>query len=300
MNDNNIKRAGYVAIIGKPNVGKSTLLNHILGKKLSITSRKPQTTRHRIVGIKTFQDTQIVYVDTPGIHLNQPHLMNKVMNRAAKRVLGEVDVILFVVEALNYGAEDKAILKQLSFATVPVILVINKIDHVKNKKELLPFMENISKEFAFTQIIPISAKNNLQVDTLEQAVLDYLPQDMPFYPPEQFTDRSNAFVASEFVREKLMRFTGEELPYETAVTIEALEDTPRIIKIAALIWVNKDSQKPIVIGKDGELLKRIGTEARLDLEKYFEKKVLLKLWVKVKSGWSDDEKSLQNFGYDET
>jgi GTP-binding protein Era len=298
MNDQ-IKKSGYVALIGKPNVGKSTLMNHLLGKKISITSRKPQTTRHRIVGVKTVGDTQIVFVDTPGLHLQQKHLMNKVMNRVARTVLDEVDIILFLVEAMVFDEEDAAVLRHIKKLSTPVFLVVTKIDKVKDKKLILPFIEKLSKEHQFKNIIPVSAKQNQQVDALESIIIESLPEDMAYYPPEQFTDRSLQFIATEFIREKLMRYTGDELPYETAVTIEAVEETDEILKIAALIWVNKESQKSIVIGTSGAGLKRVGTEARLDLEKYVEKKVLLKLWVKVKSGWSDDARSLQQFGYDE-
>lgn len=296
---NSIKKSGYVAMIGKPNVGKSTLMNYILGKKLSITSRKPQTTRHRILGVKTQNDTQVVYLDTPGIHQNHKRLMNKVMNRAALGVLEEVDIILFLVDALKWGEDDAAVLKQLKSLSIPIILVVNKIDQVKDKALLLPFLEKISALYDFVKVFPISAKTGLQVDALENEIHQLLPSDIPFFPPEQFTDRSNKFVATEFIREKLMRSLGEELPYETAVTIEAFEEDESIIRIAALIFVNRDSQKAIVIGKAGSVLKSVGTQARLDLENYFEKKVLLKLWVKVKSGWSDDQRSLQDFGYDE-
>ncbi len=296
---NEIKKSGYVAIIGKPNVGKSTLMNFILGKKLSITSRKPQTTRHRILGVKTQGDTQVVYLDTPGLHQNQKKLMNRVMNRAAMSTLEEVDVILLMVEALRWDDADEAVLKKLKSLSIPVMLVVNKIDRVKDKEKLLPFIEMLSAKFDFANIFPVSAKTGVQVDELESAITKLLPTDMPFFPPEQFTDRSDKFIVTEFVREKLMRSLGDELPYETAVTIEAFEEDKKIIRIAALIWVNRDSQKPIVIGKGGEILKSVGTQARQDLESYFDKKVLLKLWVKVKSGWSDDARSLQSFGYDE-
>lgn len=298
QNENLVHRSGYVAMIGKPNVGKSTLMNALLGKKLVITSSKPQTTRHRILGIKTQDQSQIVYIDTPGLHQDQNKLMNKVMNRAARSVLEEVDVILFLIDALKWDEADAAVLKQLKSLKAPIILVINKIDRVKDKTLLLPFLEKMSAMHAFTNIMPISAKNGDQVDVLENEIKQLLPAEGPFFPPEQFTDRSNQFVATEFIREKLMRCLGDELPYETAVSIEAFEEADEMVKIAALIWVNRESQKPIVIGKGGSVLKQVGTQARIDLEKYFDKKVVLKLWVKVKSGWSDDLQSLQNFGYD--
>lgn len=290
------KKFGYVALIGKPNVGKSTLMNDVLGRKLSITSRKPQTTRHRILGIKNTLDAQIVYVDTPGLHQNQKREINRVMNRAARGVLHEVDIILFIVEALRFDAADADVLKQLKELAVPILLVINKIDLIKDKLPLLPFIEGLAGQFPFVKIMPISAKTGLQVPELEKEILTLLPNDSIGYPPEQFTDKSDKFVASEFVREKLMRLLGDEIPYDIAVTIDLLEEDETIIKIFAVIWIDKDSQKPIVIGKGGELLKKVGTQAREDLEVYFEKKVFLKLWVKVKTGWSDDQRSLQEFG----
>lgn len=297
---NNIsKKSGYVAIIGKPNVGKSTLMNYILGKKVSITCNKPQTTRNRILGIKTTEHAQVVYVDTPGIHYDHKKPMNRLMNRAASSTLQEVDAILFIIEALHWDSSDAAVLKQLKALDLPIILVINKIDHVKHKEELLPFMENLAKQFSFAKIVPISAKTGLQIDSLENIIQEYLPHEGDLFPPEQFTDKSDRFMAAEFVREKLMRLLGEEVPYELTVTIEALEESKKIVKIAALIWVAKAGQKAIVIGKDGELLKKVGTEARRDLEAYFEKKVLLKLWVKVKTGWSEDARALKEFGLGE-
>lgn len=299
MNSPLNKSSGYVAIIGKPNVGKSTLMNRILGKKIAITSRKPQTTRHRILGIKTTDAAQVVYVDTPGLHQGYKKEMNRVMNRVAKSVFDEVDVILFLIEAMHFDQEDKAVMQQLKSVNVPVFLVINKIDEVKNKAELLPFMENLSKQFDFAKVFPVSAKTGLQVEDLESTIAESLPHEGDMFPPEQLTDRSDRFVASEFVREKLMRSLGDELPYELAVSIEALEENSKMVKIAALIWVAKEGQKAIVIGKGGEGLKSVGIQARRSLEDYFEKKVLLKLWVKVKDNWSDDQRALKDLGYDE-
>lgn len=293
------KKSGLIAIIGKPNVGKSTLMNTLLGKKISITSRKPQTTRHRILGIKTTDQAQFVFVDTPGLHKTHQHEMNHVMNRVAKNTLSEANVILFLIEAMRWDREDAHVLQQLKFIEKPVILVINKIDALKNKSTLLPFIENIAKQFSFTKILPISAKTGLQVDALEETLFTLLPEQDELFPAEQFTDRSDRFIAAEFVREKLMRALGEELPYECAVTIDVFEEDKKIIRIAALIWVARESQKSIVIGKQGAGLKAVGTKARLDLENYFEKKVLLKLWVKVKENWSDDQRALSDFGYDE-
>ncbi|HLB56656.1 MAG TPA: GTPase Era [Coxiellaceae bacterium] len=295
-----MKKSGYVSIIGKPNVGKSTLMNYFLGKKLSITSSKPQTTRHRILGIKNTDTAQIVFVDTPGLHItHNSNEINRAMNRAARSALSDVDIILFVIEAMRWDAEDAAVLKQLKQLSLPVILVINKIDEIKNKAELLPFMENLAKQMDFKKVIPISAKTGLQVDDLEKTIETLLPHEGDLFPPEQFTDRSDRFVAAEFVREKLMRLLGDEIPYQLAVTVDALEEDENIIKIAVTIWVAKESQKSIVIGKNGEILKQVGTQARKDLEIYFGKKVLLKSWVKVKDNWSDDARSVHDFGIDE-
>jgi len=294
-----IKKSGYIAIIGKPNVGKSTLMNYILGRKVSITSRKPQTTRNRILGIKTTDTMQVVYVDTPGLHYDHKRPMNKLMNKSAKNTLSEVDAVLFLIEALTWDASDNAVLKYLQDLKIPVVLVINKIDQVKQKGELLPFIEKLSSAYPFATIVPVSAKTGLQVEDLENTISTFLPHEGDLYPPEQFTDKSDRFMAAEFVREKLMRKLGDEIPYEIAVTIEALEESKKIVKISALIWVAKEGQKAIVIGNGGEVLKSVGVEARSDLEAYFDKKVLLKLWVKVKSGWSEDVRALKEFGLDD-
>ncbi len=293
------KKFGTVAIIGKPNVGKSTLMNYILGQKISITSNKPQTTRHRILGIKTTDAMQVAFIDTPGLHQNQKHEMNRVMNRAARATLEEVDVILFLVEAMRWDQEDAAVLRQLKSLSLPVILVINKIDDVKHKEALLPFIENLSKQMAFKKIIPISAKTGLQVDELEKTIETFLPHEGELFPAEQITDRSDRFIAAEFVREKLMRALGEEIPYELTVTVEAMEEEADIVKISVIIWVARESQKSIVIGKGGEVLKNVGIQARRELEQHFEKKVLLKSWVKVKDNWSDDARALQDLGLSE-
>jgi len=291
------QRSGYVGIIGRPNVGKSTLLNHLLGQKISITSRKPQTTRHRILGVKTVDDIQFIYVDTPGLHSHGGHALNRYMNRAALQALHDVDVIVFLVDARRWHEQDDWVLKQLRHLTVPIILAINKIDKLSDRSHLLPYLAAAAARYSFFKIIPISAKNGDQLLELEKAVSDCLPQQPHLFPADQLTDRSDRFIAAETVREKLTRLLGEELPYALTVTIDAFEDEPSIVRIAAVIWVEKSSQKPIVIGEGGERLKRVGQTARVDLEKYFDKKVFLKLWVKVKSGWSDDEKSLRQLGY---
>lgn len=298
--ENPNSRCGYVAIIGRPNVGKSTLLNHLLGKKLSITSRKPQTTRHRILGVKTIGDTQILYVDTPGLHKKMPRQINRYMNRVARAALHDVDVILFVVDALSWTDDDIAIAKLLEKIEKPVVVAINKIDQQKSKEKLLPLIEKLSQEYQFKTIIPISALQNMQLDNLENTLIELLPKDVHYYPDDQFTDRSDAFVATEIIREKLTRFLGQEVPYALTVTIEAMEETEEIIKIAAIIWVERDGQKAIVIGKEGASLKKIGQSAREDMEIFFDKKVFVQIWVKVKSGWSDDKRSLSEFGYEDS
>lgn len=288
---------GYVALIGAPNVGKSTLLNRFLGKKLSITSKKPQTTRHRIMGIKTWDDIQLVFLDTPGLHASEKRALNRYMNKAAIKTISEVDVVLFLVSGTHWTDEDQLALKYLRDVNVPVILIINKIDLVKHREYLLPYIEARQKEFNYKAVVPISALTGDQLPELEKVLIDNLREDMHYYDPDQLTDRSDRFIASEIVREKLMRFLGQEVPYQLTVTIEAFEENKDIIKIAANIWVDKDSQKSIVIGKDGQMLKKISTEARKDMETYFENKVFLQTWVKVKSNWSDDERSLNQLGY---
>ena len=295
----NTLRSGTIAIIGRPNVGKSTLMNYILGKKVSITSRKPQTTRHRILGIKTTDAAQMIFVDTPGLHLHFSHEMNRMMNRAAKSAVQDVDVIMVMIEALRWNADDDFVMKQLQSLEIPIILVINKIDEIKNKADLLPFMENLAKQFSFQKMIPVSAKTGLQVDELEKTLIDLLPHEGELFSPDQITDRSDRFIVTEFVREKLMRLLGDEIPYELTVTVDLFEENKNIIKVAVVIWVAKEGQKGIVIGAKGAMLKKVGTQARKDLERYFDKKVLLKLWVKVRENWSDDLKALKEFGLDQ-
>ncbi|OGT67196.1 MAG: GTPase Era [Gammaproteobacteria bacterium RIFCSPHIGHO2_12_FULL_45_9] len=292
-------RCGYIAIVGRPNVGKSTLLNRILGVKLSITSRKPQTTRHRLLGIKTVDQTQWVYVDTPGLHRGEKKALNKHLNRAAKSALQDVDVLLWLVEANRLTEDDEWILKLLSTVSVPVILVVNKIDHCIPKERLLPFLSELSEKRQFAAIVPIAARLGEQVSVLEDTIAGYLPHAPFFFAESELTDRSTAFLITERVREKLMRQLGQEVPYELTVTLEALETTEKLVKASAIIWVDKDSQKPMVIGEGGARLKRVGQEARLELETLLGVKLFLKLWVKVKSGWFDNEQSLRQMGYEE-
>lgn len=299
MNDIDHKdfRCGYVALIGRPNVGKSTLMNKLLGQKLSITSRKPQTTRHRILGIKTTENAQFVYVDTPGIHHGDKQALNRYLNRAALSIIQDVNVILFLIEALKWEDEDQLALSHCEKAGCPVILVINKVDQIKEKDKLLPFLQQVSARYQFAAVVPVSAKQGTQLDELEKCIATLLPVAEPFYPEDQITDRSTRFIAAEMIREKLVRLLGDELPYATSVEIEKFDEGADLVKIYALIWVERDNQKAIVIGKDGAKLKRIGQEARNDLEELLEKKVYLKTWVKVKRGWSDDERALQQLGY---
>lgn len=290
-------RSGYVALIGRPNVGKSTLLNHLLGQKLSITSRKPQTTRHTILGIKTGPDSQIVYVDTPGVHRTARRAMNRYMLRGATRVLQDVDAVVFVVEALQWTEGDELVLQHLERVSVPVILAVNKVDRLADKTRLLPYLAEMAARRDFAEVVPVSALRNLSLDVLEEAIVSRLPEGGPYFPEEQLTDRSERFLAAEIVREKLMRRLGQEIPYELTVEIESFEDSPGLTRIGAVIWVERANQKAIVIGSGGAQLKDTGRQAREDLERLLGKKVFLQLWVKVKEGWSDDERALRSLGY---
>lgn len=288
---------GYVAIVGRPNVGKSTLLNKLLGQKISITAHKPQTTRHRILGIKTDEHAQIIYVDTPGIHGNAKVALNRYMNRAATASINDVDVILFVVEASFWTEQDEFVLKKLSTVEAPVILVLNKLDSLKEKEKLLPHLQMLADKMKFAQLIPVSARTGEGVVELESAVVALLPVSDAFFPEDQITDRSERFLAAEFVREKLMRSLGEEVPYGLTVEIERFEARDKLTTIHAVIWVARPGHKGIVIGKGGSLLKRVGEQARKDMEQAFGCKVFLQLWVKVKEGWADDERALRSLGY---
>ncbi len=291
------RHCGFVAIVGRPNVGKSTLLNHLVGQKVSITSRKPQTTRHKILGIKTLKDHQIAYVDTPGLHSRNDKALNRFMNKTVGSVIRDVDVILFVVERLRWTEEDELVLSSLAAVKIPVLLVINKADLIEDKPSLLPYIQSLSGRFPFKEIVPLSALKGHNVEDLEALILDYLPQGEFLYPEEQLTDRNSRFIAAEFVREKITRQIGEELPYEVTVEIEEFREKGGVLHISALILVEKNGQKKIVIGQGGERMRLIGTEARKDMERLFGCKVMLNLWVKVKSGWSDDERALRSLGY---
>ncbi len=290
-------RCGYVTIIGRPNVGKSTLLNHLLGQKLSITSRKPQTTRHRILGIYSTESLQILFVDTPGMHQQEKKAINRIMNRSAQASLREVSAVLWVVDARRWTEEDEWILEKISSVEQPIILVLNKIYCLTHKEQLLPLLQQYQQRHVFHAVVPTSALNGHNLDRLLEVVSPLLPLMPPVFPADQLTDRSQRFLAAELVREKVMRQLGEEVPYEVTVEIESFEEEERLIRIHALILVERDGQKAIVIGDQGSRLKSIGTEARKDMEKLFERKVMLHLWVKVKSGWSDDERALLSLGY---
>lgn len=291
-------RCGLVALVGRPNVGKSTLLNAILGQKVSITSRKPQTTRHRILGIKTLPHLQAIYVDTPGLHRKARRAINRVLNRTATEALHDVDVIVMLVEAGKWTDEDDLVLERLREARAPVILAVNKVDRIKDKQQLLPYLQDAAKRHDFHEVVPVSATRGVNVDRLEQLVADLLPPGPPLFPEDQVTDRSLRFMVAEQVREKLFRKLGKELPYGISVEIESFEEEPRLVRISALIWVEKASHKAIVIGHKGTLLKEIGEQARKDMEALLGKQVFLQLWVKVKEGWADSERALRSLGFD--
>ena len=292
-------RCGYVAIVGRPNVGKSTLLNHLLGQKISITSRKPQTTRNAVVGIKTEGDVQIIFVDTPGMHLGQQKAINRYMNKAATSAMKDVDVVVFVIDRFIWTEEDEAVAEKLQHLSCPIILAVNKVDQIEDKETLLPHLQSLSEKLNVAEIVPMSALRNTNLDRLEQLITEMLPLGIHMYPEDQITDRSSRFMAAEIVREKITRQLGDELPYEMAVEIEEFKQEGNLLNISALILVERDGQKKILIGDKGERIKLIGTQARMDMEKLFEMKIMLKLWVKVRSGWSDDERALRSLGYNE-
>jgi GTP-binding protein Era len=287
---------GYIAIIGRPNVGKSTLLNKLLGKKISITSHKPQTTRHQIFGIKTQNNIQAIYVDTPGIHAKSKHAMGRFMNRAAITMIKEVNVIVFMIDAKVWTDEDDVVLQHLTEVKCPVILALNKVDLIKDKEKLLPIIEQLAKKMKFASVIPISVKKDINIKKLEDLIHSYLPENVYFFPEDQVTDKDDRFMIAEVVREKIMRITNQEVPYGTAVVVESLQTKNKILHIDVIIWVERKGQKIIIIGRKGEKLKAIGTQARLDLEKMFKQKVFISLWVKVKEGWVDDKRSLRELG----
>jgi len=291
-------KSGYVAIVGRPNVGKSTLLNGILGQKISITSRKPQTTRHNILGIHTTDTVQMMFLDTPGQHLNTPRAINRYMNRAASSALADVDVVVFVIDRLKWNDEDDMVLKRVRHSGKPCIVAINKIDRLTDTDLLLPHIQELATEIEQAEFVPVSALKKNNVDGLLELIEEKLPSGAPFFDEDQVTDRSMRFMAAEVVREKIMRQLGEEIPYAATVEIEKYEMRGNLTHINALVLVERDGQKAILIGDKGSRLKQIGIEARKDIENLCGTKVMLELWVKVKSGWSDDDRALQSLGYE--
>jgi GTP-binding protein Era len=290
-----VNQCGYVAIVGRPNVGKSTLLNYILGSKVSIVTDKPQTTRFQIIGVKTVDCTQTVYIDTPGLHRDEPRAMNRYMNRLASAVIPDADVVVFVVEAGRWSEDDALVVEK--FAAKPVILVINKIDTMDETKDVLPFIEQIKDKYNFAQIVPISAQKGVNVKRLEEEIAKYLPMNPPLYPDDQLTDKNIKFQVAEVIREKLILATEQEVPYCTTVEIEQWKTDPKCDEISVIIWVEREGQKRIVIGDKGQRLKWIGVEARKDIEKLIDKRIFLRLWVKVKEHWTDDDRALRLLGY---
>jgi GTP-binding protein Era len=290
-------RCGYIAIVGRPNVGKSTLMNTLIGAKVSITSRKAQTTRHRITGIQTYDDAQFIYVDTPGFQTRHANALNKTLNKTVTNTLISSDLILFVIEAGTFGPADQQVLDLLP-TEVPVILVINKSDRVKDKVALMPFAQQVAAKFNFAAIVPVSAKLRFQLDGLEKELKKFLPENEAIFGPDDITDRSEKFMASEIVREKLFRFVGDELPYTSTVLIEKFEQEGDLRRVFAAILVERDTHKSMIIGNKGARLKEVSTQARLDMEKLFGGPVYLEIWVKVKSGWADNEAGLRAYGYE--
>lgn len=291
---------GYAAIVGRPNVGKSTLLNRILGVRLAITSHKAQTTRHTILGINTLPAGQVIYVDTPGIHARSDNAMNRYLNRTAKTALADVDLLIFVVEALSWTSEDEKVLALIKQIETPTIIAVNKVDRIKQKERLLPYLSDMATRHSFVDIVPVSAKNGRNLDALQDLVLRVLPEAENFYPEEQLTDRPEKFFAAEMIREQITRRYAKELPYAVSVEIERFEELSGLYRISAVIWVEKSGQKGILIGKDGQALKEVGVQARKAMQQFFACKVHLELWVKVKKSWSSDEAALVRLGYGET
>ncbi len=293
------RRCGYVAIIGRPNVGKSTLLNRLLGQKISITSRKPQTTRHNLLGIKTQDDCQGLFVDTPGIHSPEPRAINRYMNRSALSALRDVDVILFLIDREKFSEDDHKVAELFRQASGRKVLVINKIDLLPNKAALLPLLRKLQESFPDASLVPVSAEKGDNLEQLEKVIYAALPESPFYFDEDQVTDRPARFLVAEVIREKLMRQLGDELPYALTIRIDRYDEEETMAHIDATIFVEKDSQKRILIGRSGERLKRVGIDARNDIEELLRKKVMLNTWVKVKRGWSDDERAMKSLGYDD-
>jgi GTP-binding protein Era len=292
------QKCGLVAIVGRPNVGKSTLINALLGQKVSITSRKAQTTRHRILGIDTEGDYQTIFVDTPGLHIEEKRAINRLMNRAASSSINDVEMVIFVVEGTHWNEDDDMVLSKFKYLKCPVVLAVNKIDNVEDKELLLPHLEALGKRYDFKHILPMSAKKGDNIEKIRTWAKEVLPESEHYFPEDYITDRSSRFMASEMVREKLMRFLGDELPYSVTVEIEQFKQQANgVLHINALILVEREGQKRMVIGNKGEKLKAIGKQARIDMEELFDSKVFLEIWVKVKSGWADDDRALRSLGY---
>lgn len=294
-------KTGVIAVVGRPNVGKSTLVNALVGAKVSIVSSKPQTTRHRILGVRTEPDAQYIFADTPGFQTQYKSALNSAMNRTVTQALSEVDVVLWLVEARKFTAADQRILPLLPRGKSndkPVVLVVNKIDLVEDKTRLFPFLESMSKQFNFAEIVPLSAEKEKDALRLPAILKPYLPVGEAWFSEDDITDRSSRFLAAEIVREKVFRLTGDEIPYVVAVTIEQFEEDGAMYRIGAVIWVDRDGHKPIVLGRGGVHIKRIASEARVDMEKLFGRKVFLQVWVKVKGGWADDSRLIKQFGYE--
>ena len=296
--DNNKFRCGFVSIVGRPNVGKSTLVNTILKNNISIVTRKPQTTRNRILGIHTRSNYQAILVDTPGIHINEKKVINKMMNKTALNAIMDTDLNLFLCEVNRWVKEDDVALKQIKKSDAPSILLLNKIDLISPKEKILESISKLSEKHKFKEIIPISAKNRDSLNVLMDKIPFLLPDSPQLYETEMLTDRSKPFMTSEKIREKLLMQLNQEIPYGLSVEIEKFEEKNNAIEIAAVIWVERESQKGIVVGKNGNVLKKIGSSARIDLANYFEKKVHLKLWVKVKENWADSERDLRSMGFE--
>lgn len=299
MSKNEKSYCGHVALLGRPNVGKSTLLNKLLGQKISITSRKPQTTRNQITGINTDKNYQTIFVDTPGIQQTFDSPIHRYMNKAASSTIHDVDVIVFLVDRLTWTEEDDHVVESLTDASAPIILAINKVDRIVEKNKLLPHIQSLSSRLRWADIIPISAKSGHNIDELENAINKRLPEGEHLYDAEQITDKSERFLVAEIVREKIMRQMGDELPHKVAVEIESFNTEAALVRISAVIWVEREGQKKMIVGKSGERIKAIGTQAREDIEILLGQKVMLNLWAKVKSSWSEDSRMLKSLGYSE-